>query len=399
VVQRISESLHVPRIAALIDGGGCYRPAYKLGLATVPEMTFGDDDATVQRLRQFRDPVVVNRDDPTSWINGPNRVSEQERLNLAALESEVLLPLSVNEKLLGFLSLGQKLSEEPYSGADLRLLKSVAAQTGLALEVARLTSAISEEIAQRERLNREVEIAREVQEHLFPQTLPAAAGLDYCGRCRPALGVGGDYFDFLALPGGKLGIAIGDVSGKGISAALMMASLQAALRSQASAAAGNVAALISRINALAYQASTAERYATLFYAEYDPQSCALAYVNAGHNPPMVLRTNGLTRELLRLETGGTVVGLLPESDWEPGTFQLQTGDLFVAFTDGISEAMNPDNDLWGEQCLIDVLRCSGDSGVTEILSRIISAADAFAAGAKQSDDITLIVARVISSPM
>src|SRR5262249_4078870 len=154
-------------------------------------------------------------------------VSEDERAKLAALRSELLLPLSVKDKLLGFISLSQKRSEEPYSGTDLRLLKSVAAQAGLARENAGLTSAHDQEVAQRERLNRELEIARGVQERLFPQILPPVAGLDYSGKCRPALTVGGDYYDFLALPGGRLGIALGDVSGKGIPAALMMAGLAA----------------------------------------------------------------------------------------------------------------------------------------------------------------------------
>jgi len=122
----------------------------------------------------------------------------------------------VKNDLLGFISLGPKLSAAPYSSTDLRLLNSVAAQTGLALEVARLTTAMSRELASHERLNRELEIAREVQEHLLPQRPPVIAGLDYGGLCRPAREVGGDYYDFLQLPGGKLGVAIGDVSGKGI---------------------------------------------------------------------------------------------------------------------------------------------------------------------------------------
>src|SRR5205814_6683054 len=129
--------------------------------------------------------------------------------------AELLLPLLRKEELLGFISLGRKRSEEPYSPTDLRLLQSVAAQTGLALEVARLTSAIGEEIARRERLSREVEIAREVQERLFPQQPPHVCGLDYSGACRPALGVGGEYYDFLALADGQLGIALGDACGKG----------------------------------------------------------------------------------------------------------------------------------------------------------------------------------------
>src|SRR5713226_381471 len=172
-----------------------------------------------------------------------------------------------------------------------------AAQTALAHEVARLTTAIGREMAQRERLNRELEIAREVQEHLFPQRLPSVPGLDYCGQCRPAREVGGDYYDFLDLPEGRLGVAIGDVSGKGIGAALMMASLEASLRAQASVG-HNLAELRKRVNSLDYEASSANRYATLFYSEYDPRSRQLSYVNAGHNPPVILRKSAAACQVL-----------------------------------------------------------------------------------------------------
>src|SRR5215831_6897843 len=192
------------------------------------------------------------------------------------------------------------------------------AQTALAQEVARLTTAIGRETAQRERLNRELEIAREVQEHLFPQRLPAVPGLDYCGQCRPAREVGGDYYDFLELPDGKFGIAIGDVSGKGVGAALMMASLEASLRALASVV-QDPADLMGRVNSLVYQASASNRYATLFYAQYHPAMRRLTYVNAGHNPPVVLRNNGGVCQVLRLETGGPVVGLLPQR-YERGVF-------------------------------------------------------------------------------
>src|SRR5258706_3984248 len=180
-------------------------------------------------------------------------------------------------------------------------VKTSSAQTALAQEVARLTTAIGREMAQRERLNRELEIAREVQEHLFPQRLPRVLGLDYCGQCRPAREVGGDYYDFLELPNGRLGIAIGDVSGKGVGAALMMASLEASLRALAPVI-DDPAELMDRVNTLAYQASSANRFATLFYAQYDPVSRRLSYVNAGHNPPVVLRNCGGSCQVLRLRT-------------------------------------------------------------------------------------------------
>src|SRR5262249_31896433 len=148
-------------------------------------------------------------------------------------------------------------------------------------------------------------------EHLFPQRLPSIVGLDYCGQCRPAREVGGDYYDFLELPDGQLGIAIGDVSGKGVGAALMMASLEASLRALALVV-DDPAELMERINTLVRQASAENRYATLFYARYDPTSRRLNYVNAGHNPPVVLRNSAGSFQLFRLETGGPVIGLLPQ---------------------------------------------------------------------------------------
>src|SRR6516165_5150174 len=211
-----------------------------------------------------------------------------------------------------------------------------AAQTALAQEVARLTTAIGRETTQRERLNRELEIAREVQEHLFPQHLPTVPGLDYCGQCRPAREVGGDYYDFLELPDGKLGIAVGDVSGKGVGAALMMASLEASLRALAPVG-EDPADLMDRVNSLICQASASDRYATLVYAQYDPATRRLTYVNAGHNPPVVLRTSAGSCEVLRLETGGPVIGLLPQR-YQRGVFSHEPGDVVMLFTDGVTES-------------------------------------------------------------
>src|SRR6516165_5015067 len=267
-----------------------------------------------------------------------------------------------------------------------------AAQTALAREVARLTTAIGREMAQRERLNRELEIAREVQEHLFPQRLPPAPGLDYCGECRPAREVGGDYYDFLELSDGRLGIAIGDVSGKGVGAALMIASLEASLRALASVV-RDPADLMGRVNSLVCQASAANRYATLFYAEYDPATRRLTYVNAGHNPPVVLRNCGGVCDVMRLETGGPVIGLIPQR-YQRGMFSLEAGDLVLLFTDGVSESMNIRDEEWGEERLIELAKTCRGLPAREGMTRILTAAQAFAGGAPQHDDMTLVVLRV-----
>ena len=393
ISQRIAESLHVPQVAVLIDGSGPYRPAFALGYNDVPDIAFAENGGTVQHLRKEREPARVYLDDPDSWVYRTPGVSDEERAKLEALRTELLLPLSVKDNLLGFISLSQKRSEEPYSGADLRLLKSVAAQAGLALENSQLTSAIAEEVAQREKLNREIEIAREVQERLFPQKLPAVAGLDYCGKCRPALGVGGDYYDFLALPGGRLGIALGDVSGKGIAAALMMASLEASLRAEAMRGTDDLAALVQNVNRLVYDATAENRFATFFYAQYDSELRELCYVNAGHNPPLLFRKRGTEWRIERLETGGTVVGLMPEFPYHQAAVVLEAGDLLVVFTDGVSEAMNPADDEWGEERMIEAIQRNEALSAAELIERVMQAADVFACGAKQNDDMTLVVLR------
>lgn len=390
VSERISETLYVPHVVFFLPAGGPFRPAFALGYEGKPSVAFPPGSGTVCHIEEAMAPSRVYLDDHNSWLYQDPRVTPQEREWLMQLDSQLLLPLPSKDKLLGFLSLGQKRSEEPYSGSDIRLLNSVAAQTGLALENSQLTAEIAAEAAQRERLNREIEIAREVQERLFPQKLPAIKGLDCAGHCRPALGVGGDYYDFLALPGGRLGLVIGDVSGKGIAAALLMASLQASVRGQSMRGEQNLAQLMANVNSLIYEASASSRYATLFYAQLDPASRRLDYVNAGHNPPLLVRGG----EAIHLETGGTVVGLLPTYAYQQGTIDLQPGDVLVAFTDGISEAMNLQDEEWGEERLLAAVRASSGRTAGEMIPELMRAADAFAAGAPQHDDMTLVIVKL-----
>jgi sigma-B regulation protein RsbU (phosphoserine phosphatase) len=391
VGETIAKTLFVPRLAVLVAENGAYRPAFAFGYEAPPPVEFGATGATVRRLKDAGSPAHVYFDDEESWVYRAADMTDDERRMLAALETQLILPLAVKEKLVGFLSLGQKRSEEPYSGSDLRLLRSLATQTGLALENSRLAAAIAQEAAQRERLNRELEIAREVQERLFPQKLPQVEGLDCAGGCRPALGVGGDYYDFLELPRGRIGVVIGDVSGKGIAAALLMASLQASVRGQTLHESETLAAIIARVNTLIYEASASSRYATLFYAQIDPAALTLDYVNAGHNPPMLFRKSGTIE---RLEAGGTVVGLLPRFPYQSGSVKLDHGDLLVCFTDGISEAENTAQEEYGEQRLIEVVRSGSGRSAAELMPHIVDDVDAFVAGAPQHDDMTLVVVGV-----
>ena len=387
VAGRLSSALHVPKVAFLIAQNGGFEPAFAIGYGGLPSVRFGERAGTIVELERGQRILRVRHEDELSWFHD---VSEDERGQLQRLEAELLLPLLGRDRLLGFVSLGEKLSEEPYSATDLRLLASVATQTGLALDNSQLASAVAHEIAQRKLLHREIEIASEVQQRLFPQTFPPVDGLEYSGMCRPARGVGGDYYDFLELPDGGFGLAIGDVSGKGIPAALLMASLQASLRGQTIRCGQDLAELLASINRLICDASSANRYATFFYAQYLPSKRLLTYVNAGHNAPILLRD----QNAIRLEIGGPVVGLLPEAPYEQGWIELHGGDLIVLFTDGVSESMNAEDEEWGEAEVIATARRCRQQTAAEIRDTLIAGAEAFANGAPQHDDMTVVVLKV-----
>jgi phosphoserine phosphatase RsbU/P len=389
VARRIADSLHVSRIAMFLERGNFYQPAYALGYGSLPPVQLPRNTTTVRMLKTEQAPARIYFDDPQSWVHG---APEPEQEALQELNAQLLLPVSLDSRLLGLISLGPKKSEAPYSRADLQLLSAVASQTGLALENAELTESIRREVAERERVNRELEIAREVQQRLFPQNLPEVRGLEFAGYCRPALGVGGDYYDFVRLEDGSLGIAIGDVSGKGIAAALMMASLQASLRGQTLTPSLTLAQMVQHINRLVYEASAENRYATFFYAQYDPSTRILRYVNAGHNPPMLWR--GMSGEVVRLEEGGMVVGLFRDFPYHEASLELQPSDIFVAFTDGISEAMNNADEEFDEERLIDAVKTCKSRCAADMITSILERVDAVTAGAPQHDDMTLVVVRV-----
>jgi sigma-B regulation protein RsbU (phosphoserine phosphatase) len=254
---------------------------------------------------------------------------------------------------------------------------------------------LAAEAAQRERVNREIEIAREVQERLFPQEMPEIPGATIAGHCRPALGVGGDYYDVFILEDGRVGLAIGDVSGKGIAAALLMASLRASLRGVSLDNPRDFAKLMDKVNRLVYEASASNRYATFFFAAYDAKTGRLDCVNAGHNPPVLLRcgTNGKA-EVLRLEADGPVVGLLPLAPYTEQSVTLAPGDLLLLYTDGISEAMTHEDEEWGDERMIASAQLCRDKTADAAMKDLFRDVDAFTAGAPQHDDMTVLVLKL-----
>jgi sigma-B regulation protein RsbU (phosphoserine phosphatase) len=260
--------------------------------------------------------------------------------------------------------------------------------------VAELKRALERERrAAQERLEHDVEIAEEVQRRLFPRRDPEIRGLDCHGVCRPARGVAGDYFDFLTLSAGKTGIAVGDVAGKGLPAALLMASLQGSLRSLVTVSRDGPAGastLVAELNAQLHALTEPNRFATFFWAVVEEGGRGLTWVNAGHNAPMLLRGAG---DIERLRPSGPALGALPRAVYRQGTTALSPGDLLVVFTDGVTEAVDEAGEEFGEARLERLLRQNGRESCGTLCERILSAVRAFEAGAPQQDDITLVTAR------
>jgi phosphoserine phosphatase RsbU/P len=319
---------------------------------------------------------------------------------LSPLAPECLVPLLGHEaKLVGLLVLGRPLSEEPYSREDKRLLDSVAGQAAVSLENMSMAEQIADRLELDRRSEREMQIARDVQSHLFPKNKPSLATLEYAGNCIQARQVGGDYYDFWDFGATHLAIVLADISGKGISGALLMANLQANLRSRSTVARQDMLntsrdgqwlpGLLKSVNQLFYENTPDDRYATLFLAVYDDKSRQLEYANCGHNPPLLFRATG---EIERLEPTATVIGL--SSRWECTTqiVTLCPKDVLVIYTDGVTEANNAEGNEFGEERLRQVVRANSAASPPELLQAIETAVQQFSAG-EQFDDLTLVVAR------
>lgn len=255
---------------------------------------------------------------------------------------------------------------------------------------------------EKERLQSEVEIAREVQNQLYPKDVPIVPGLELTASCSPARMVSGDYYDYLPLQDSKIALAIGDVAGKGISAALLMATVQASLRTQirsclelaASAPGGpngfpTAARLVTQLNQQLYAHTSAEKFATFYFGIYDDSTGWLAYTNAGHPPPILIRGE----EVLRLETNGMVVGAFPFSEYGESRIHLEPGDLLVCFTDGITEPENEYGEMFGEDRLTELLVKHSGRKPAELVETILEAVGQWTLRPELHDDMTLLIAR------
>ena len=339
----------------------------------------------IRGLAAVRDPVTV-----------PDLLGELETENdrkpareiLKAYQSQLVVPIHLPEadEFLGFLSLGKKVTGGRFNAEEMTLLSILATQVGIAVRNARL----HEEAVERKVVDEELALARTIQQSILPREGPEMDGLDVAGLNVSSRHVGGDYFDMIPMENGDLGIAIGDVSGKGVPAALLMSMLHASLHAQMNGSVP-VHRMLRRMNRILYRATSPEKFASFFFGIYHPPKRRFRYSNGGHNFPLVLSRDGSS---VSLSDGGLLLGVQEEESYDEGSVLLRVGDLVLLYTDGVIEEWGPNGEPFGVDRLVAVARRHREENARRILAAIRDEVVDFTGRDRFSDDFTLIVLRI-----
>jgi sigma-B regulation protein RsbU (phosphoserine phosphatase) len=437
VANKISDALHPENVTIFLhdEDTGAYFAALSsdaagAGLLSPPGgLVLHYDEWPINQLREsvlgLPGVIEVNLELQRPGVKAINVLPDHHSQTLRALRSTVLVPIASKGRLHGLISLGQRLSDLTYTQDDKRLLLVVASQMSSFIENMELLR----HMVQEERTARELEMAADVQRRLFPADGLEDDVLEIYGTCLPALGVGGDYYDYFETGDQRTSIAIADVAGKGISAALLMSTVQASLRCQLNSPHKALADVVSVMNSLLQRSTSDGGYATFFLAQFDKATRGLTYVNAGHNPPILIRDSlnppGETADLVGvsrtprvlsnkaigtsdalavsvieepvvrlLTTGGPIIGTFLNGPYEQETVQLQSGDILVVYTDGVTEAVNPAGVEFGDEKLRSIMVEAGWLPARELAEKVIASVLEWQDQAAQHDDITLIVVKV-----
>lgn len=356
----------------------------------------------VRRLMNLSTPLVIEPQEIETWSQALNSVlptTREERASehevLRTIKARILVQIKQRNELVGILSFGPRRGGFQYSVADRELLMSIAAQLALIIDNARLT----ERMVAQERMRRELALAAEVQQRLLPSCAPKGVAMEIAGFCEPARGVGGDYYDFIDFDNRQLGLAIADVAGKGMPAALLMSTVQATLRSltarngSTSPASYELSSIVSKLNRLLFNSTNGEHYVTFFYATFDQSTQRLTYVNAGHNPPLYLQAD-LNHEVRQLTSGGLVAGAFEHAAYEQETVQMKPDDLLFLYTDGLTEAMNVEGEEFGTDRIMETLKSIASLSADQIRDVVARRVKEWCAGMSLYDDLTFVVMKV-----
>ena len=338
-------------------------------------------------------PVDIAPNDPIlAYFQGATGAVDLESLHLespardALLEAgvRIVVPLITQGELVGLLNLGPRLSEQDYSADDRKLLDALAGQAAPAVRVAQLVRQQESQARERERVEQELRVAQLIQQQFLPRELPDLHGWHVAAYYRPAREVGGDFYDFIELPEGKIGIVVGDVTDKGVPAALVMATTHSLLRAEAPRLV-SPSKVLERINDLLVDDMPPKMFVTCLYAVLDPATGALQFANAGHNLPYV----GSEGDTLELRATGMPLGLLPDMSYEEKSATLRPGDSMLMHSDGLAEAHSPDKEMFGFPRLMELV--GEGHGGEALIDHLLKSLDAFVGAEwEQEDDITLV---------
>ena len=312
--------------------------------------------------------------------------NEQVRQEMQKSGLALLVPMITQDKVKGCILVGGRLNATPFQHEDLEFLATLGNSAMISLENARLL----QETIIKERLEEELSIARDIQQGLLPKSPPKVDGYDFAGLNIPSLQVGGDYYDYFKIDENRIALAIGDVSGKGVGASLLMSNLQASLHAMIHAK-WSLSEVVFRINNIIHQNTPFDKFITFFLAIVDCKSGEMTYVNAGHNPPYIYHPDGT---LKTLEVGGLILGMMPNMPYEQETIKLTKGDWVVSFTDGVSEAMNEDEEEYEEYRIESYIQTAEKRDAAQFTDGLKEDVRRFCGNAPQSDDITMLVFRI-----
>jgi phosphoserine phosphatase RsbU/P len=308
-----------------------------------------------------------------------------QTMALLGIRSVLAVPLSVGAEVFGLIYADSPTYEATFTEEHLNILTTLASVASIRVENARLV----EERFERERLEHELKLASEIQQRLQPSSPPIVDGYEFQGISFSCYEVGGDYYDFIPRCDNKLLIALGDVSGKGTAAALLMSSLHAAIHGQTTANA-SLLETVKAVNIYLANNTPANRFVTLFLAELDSNTGVINYINAGHNPPLIAHADGTMEQL---DSGGFPLGILPTAEYELGQTRLEPGEALVIYSDGVSEANNLEGEEFGVERLSEVIRKHLSASASGLRDKVESALSAFTQTAPAGDDITLVIVK------
>jgi sigma-B regulation protein RsbU (phosphoserine phosphatase) len=353
------------------------RHGYPMSIVQRLELAVGR--GVTGRVAETGEPAIV-----------PDVTREERYLEgLKGARSELVVPLTFRDRVIGVLDV-QSPQVDAFCERDVEILSALGSVASAAIINAknhREALRSRDEASRRRALERQISLARTFQEYMLPRQDPSVPGFELAGVNLPGQSISGDFFDYISLPHGHLGVAVADVSGEGVPAALLAASLQGTLRAHIEDL-YSISSIVTRTNDSLHTLTRPEEFATLFYAVFDPDGTA-TYVNAGHNPPLVFRADG---EVERLWDGGTVLGAFPDRDYRQARVTTRPGDYVVMYTDGLTDALRGD-EFFGEERVIEAVGRARGAPARVVATMLVNEADAFSGPGASADDMTVVVAR------